>query len=78
MERGPDDLRDLPEFFGQSSGRRSAPHRGVSPAQIIAGYGQIIEAVEFAAARLRIANTPRSHHGGPHAHAKGKPVVEAK
>jgi len=42
------------------------------------GYGQIIEAVEFAAARLRIANTPRSHHGGPHAHAKGKPVVEAK
>jgi carbon-monoxide dehydrogenase small subunit len=24
------------------------------------GYGQIIEAVEFAAARLRIANTPRA------------------
>jgi aerobic carbon-monoxide dehydrogenase small subunit len=42
------------------------------------GYGQIIEAVEFAAARLRIANTPRPHHGGPHAHAEGKPIVEAK
>ncbi|HMH95512.1 MAG TPA: (2Fe-2S)-binding protein, partial [Bradyrhizobium sp.] len=36
------------------------------------GYGQIIEAVEFAAARLRIANTPRPHHGAD------KPVVEAK
>jgi carbon-monoxide dehydrogenase small subunit len=36
------------------------------------GYGQIIEAVEFAAARLRIANTPR-----PGAQA-GKPVVGAK
>ena len=42
------------------------------------GYGQIIEAVEFAAARLRIANTPQPHHDGPHAHAEGKPVVEAK
>ena len=42
------------------------------------GYGQIIEAVEFAAARLRIANTPRPHHDGPRAHAEGKPVVEAK
>jgi lysophospholipase L1-like esterase len=28
--------------FGQIGGRRSAPHRGASPAQIIAGYGQII------------------------------------
>jgi carbon-monoxide dehydrogenase small subunit len=42
------------------------------------GYGQIIEAVKFAADRLRIANTPRPHHDGPHAHAEGKPVVEAK
>jgi len=54
------------------------------------GYGQIVEAVEFAADRLRKANTPRPHHDGPHAHAehdapiKGvpaaadKPVVEAK
>jgi carbon-monoxide dehydrogenase small subunit len=36
------------------------------------GYGQIIEAVEFAASRLRVANTPR-----PPAQA-GKPVVGAK
>jgi aerobic carbon-monoxide dehydrogenase small subunit len=36
------------------------------------GYGQIIEAVEFAASRLRIANTPR---GTAQA---GKPVVGAK
>jgi len=50
------------------------------------GYGQIVEAVEFAADRLRKANTPRPHHDGPHhAHAEGvpaaaadKPVVEAK
>jgi aerobic carbon-monoxide dehydrogenase small subunit len=28
------------------------------------GYGQIIEAVEFAAARLRVANTPRPQHDG--------------
>ena len=34
------------------------------------GYGQIIEAVAFAAARLRIANTPRPTPGE-------KPVVEA-
>jgi aerobic carbon-monoxide dehydrogenase small subunit len=25
------------------------------------GYGQIIEAIEFAAARLRVANTPHPH-----------------
>ena len=36
------------------------------------GYGQIIEAVQFAADRLRKANTPRPHHGAD------KPVVEAK
>ncbi len=36
------------------------------------GYGQIIEAVEFAAARLRIANTPR-----PALQADGS-IVEAK
>ena len=36
------------------------------------GYGQIIEAVQFAADRLRVANTPR-----PAALAE-KPVVEAK
>jgi carbon-monoxide dehydrogenase small subunit len=36
------------------------------------GYGQIIEAVKFAADRLRIANTPRPHHDAD------KPVVEAK
>ncbi|HEX3116291.1 MAG TPA: 2Fe-2S iron-sulfur cluster-binding protein [Bradyrhizobium sp.] len=36
------------------------------------GYGQIIEAVEFAAARLRIANTPR-----PALQADGS-TVEAK
>jgi carbon-monoxide dehydrogenase small subunit len=30
------------------------------------GYGQIIEAVEFAAHRLRKANTPRPHHCAPH------------
>jgi carbon-monoxide dehydrogenase small subunit len=57
------------------------------------GYGQIIEAVEFAAARLRIANTPRPDHGAHHpvdagndAPAEGVleaaeadvPVVEAK
>jgi aerobic carbon-monoxide dehydrogenase small subunit len=35
------------------------------------GYGQIIEAVAFAAARLRIANTPRPAQGE-------SPVVEAK
>ena len=32
------------------------------------GYGQIIEAVQFAADRLRIANTPRPRHGH---HAQG-------
>jgi carbon-monoxide dehydrogenase small subunit len=36
------------------------------------GYGQIIEAVELAAARLAIANTPRLAAQGE------KPVVEAK
>jgi carbon-monoxide dehydrogenase small subunit len=36
------------------------------------GYGQIIEAVELAATRLRIANTPRPAAPGE------KPVVEAK
>jgi carbon-monoxide dehydrogenase small subunit len=36
------------------------------------GYGQIIEAVEFAAARLRISNAPRSMAEG------NEPVVEAK
>ena len=36
------------------------------------GYGQIIEAVQFAADRLRIANTPRSYPGAD------KPVEEAK
>jgi carbon-monoxide dehydrogenase small subunit len=28
------------------------------------GYGQIIEAVEYAAARLRVANTPRPERDG--------------
>ena len=36
------------------------------------GYGQIIEAVQFAADRLRMANTPRPR-GGPTSR-----VVEAK
>ena len=40
------------------------------------GYGQIVEAVEFAAARLRVANTPR--HGALEAEKSDKPVVEAK
>ena len=40
------------------------------------GYGQIIEAVEFAAARLRVANTPRAQQGA--AAAADKPVAEAK
>jgi carbon-monoxide dehydrogenase small subunit len=35
------------------------------------GYGQIIEAVEFAASRLRIANTPQPHHGA-HDQAQAK------
>jgi carbon-monoxide dehydrogenase small subunit len=30
------------------------------------GYGQIIEAVQFAADRLRKANTPRAHRDTPH------------
>jgi carbon-monoxide dehydrogenase small subunit len=30
------------------------------------GYGQIVEAVQFAADRLRKANTPRTHHTTPH------------
>jgi carbon-monoxide dehydrogenase small subunit len=30
------------------------------------GYGQIIEAVQLAAGRLRKANTPRPHHGAAH------------
>jgi carbon-monoxide dehydrogenase small subunit len=30
------------------------------------GYGQIVEAVQFAADRLRKANTPRLHHEPPH------------
>ena len=38
------------------------------------GYGQIIEAVEFAAARLRVANTPRLLE----VTKAGKPAVEAK
>jgi aerobic carbon-monoxide dehydrogenase small subunit len=38
------------------------------------GYGQIIEAVEFAAARLRVANTLRPLE----ATQGGKPTVEAK
>jgi carbon-monoxide dehydrogenase small subunit len=57
------------------------------------GYGQIIEAVQFAADRLRKANTPRAQHGMPHqaqaehdAPAEGvleaaeadEPVAEAK
>jgi carbon-monoxide dehydrogenase small subunit len=57
------------------------------------GYGQIIEAVQFAADRLRKANTPRPLHAAPHhAHAghdapvegvleaarADEPVVEAK
>jgi carbon-monoxide dehydrogenase small subunit len=57
------------------------------------GYGQIIEAVQFAADRLRKANTPHPHHGADHhAHAEhdapvegvleaaeaDEPVVEAK
>jgi carbon-monoxide dehydrogenase small subunit len=55
------------------------------------GYGQIIEAVQFAADRLRKANTPRPHHvaqhGGEHdapvegvleAAEADEPVVEAK
>src|ERR1700692_2038622 len=57
------------------------------------GYGQIVEAVQFAADRLRKANTPRPHHGADHhAHAEhdapvegvleaakaDEPVVEAK
>ena len=57
------------------------------------GYGQIVEAVEFAAARLRVANTLQPHHGA-HYHAQAghddpvegvleaakadEPVVEAK
>ena len=36
------------------------------------GYGQIVEAVQFAAERLRLANTPRP--GGP----AGKSIAEAK
>jgi aerobic carbon-monoxide dehydrogenase small subunit len=41
------------------------------------GYGQIIEAVQFAADRLRKANTPRPHHGAPHhAHAEQDAPVE--
>jgi carbon-monoxide dehydrogenase small subunit len=36
------------------------------------GYGQIVEAVQFAAERLRLANTPRP--AGP----AGKSVAEAK
>jgi carbon-monoxide dehydrogenase small subunit len=40
------------------------------------GYGQIVEAVQFAADRLRKANTPRERHGMPHQpHAEhGAPV----
>jgi aerobic carbon-monoxide dehydrogenase small subunit len=57
------------------------------------GYGQIVEAVQFAADRLRKANTPRPQHGADH-HADAEhdapvegvleaaeadePVVEAK
>jgi carbon-monoxide dehydrogenase small subunit len=41
------------------------------------GYGQIIEAVEFAAARLRIANTPRPRHAAhEHPHAEHDAPVE--
>jgi carbon-monoxide dehydrogenase small subunit len=35
------------------------------------GYGQIVEAVQFAADRLRKANTPRPHHGASH-HAQAE------
>jgi carbon-monoxide dehydrogenase small subunit len=35
------------------------------------GYRQIIEAVQYAADRLRKANTPRAHHGTPH-HAQAE------
>jgi carbon-monoxide dehydrogenase small subunit len=57
------------------------------------GYGQIVEAVQFAADRLRKANTPRPHNGAPHhtqaehdapvegvlaAAAADEPVVEPK
>ena len=46
------------------------------------GYGQIIEAVEFAAARLRVANTPRPQHGAlaglPEHEAPAEGVLEAE
>jgi aerobic carbon-monoxide dehydrogenase small subunit len=42
------------------------------------GYGQIIEAVEFAADRLRIANTPRQPHGASLDPEADKPVMGAK
>jgi len=40
------------------------------------GYGQIVEAVQFAADRLRKANTPRPHHHEPHSHAEHDAPVE--
>lgn len=41
------------------------------------GYGQIIEAVQFAADRLRKANTPRANHDTPHhLHAEHDAPVE--
>jgi len=40
------------------------------------GYGQIIEAVQFAADRLRKANTPRPHHGVHAAQAEHDAPVE--
>jgi carbon-monoxide dehydrogenase small subunit len=41
------------------------------------GYGQIVEAVQFAADRLRKANTPRGHHDTPHhLHAERDAPVE--
>jgi carbon-monoxide dehydrogenase small subunit len=45
------------------------------------GYGQIIEAVEFAAARLRIANAPRHgalDHELPEHEAAAEGVLEAE
>src|SRR3954447_9546851 len=40
------------------------------------GYGQIIEAVQFAAERLRKANTPRPHHVTHPAHGEHDAPVE--
>jgi carbon-monoxide dehydrogenase small subunit len=40
------------------------------------GYGQIIEAVQFAADRLRKANTPRPRRDALHAHGEHDAPVE--